>query len=33
MLVDWPDFFEKPWKKIRRSQGILGKLFRDIDIS
>jgi len=31
-LIDaWPDFFEKPWKKITKSNGILGKLFRDIN--
>jgi hypothetical protein len=29
-LKEWPDFFEKPWKKIRKSNGILGKLFREI---
>ena len=33
LLEDWPDFFEKPYKKMRISQGILGKLFRDIDIN
>jgi len=31
LIDEWPDFFEKPWKKIRKSNGILGKLFRDIN--
>ena len=31
LITEWPDFFEKPWKKIRKSNGILGKLFRDIN--
>ncbi|CDW77053.1 rna-directed rna polymerase [Stylonychia lemnae] len=31
LLDDWPDFFEKSNQKARVSQGILGKLYRDIN--
>ena len=30
MVHDWPDYFEKPYKEMRVSTGILGQLFRDI---
>lgn len=29
-MQDWPDFFEKPYKEMRISNGILGQLYRDI---
>lgn len=28
----WPDFMQKPWKKPYESPGILGKLFRSVNI-
>ena len=30
LIKEWPDFFEKTWTKMRPSEGILGKLYRDI---
>ena len=31
LLDKWPDFFEKPNSNIRISEGILGKLYREIN--
>ena len=30
IVQDWPDFFEKPYREMRVSLGILGQLYRDI---
>jgi len=31
-IIDiWPDFFEKPKKRIKVSDGILGKLYRSLN--
>jgi hypothetical protein len=30
LLEEWPDFFEKINQKMRKSEGILGQLYRDI---
>lgn len=30
LVREWPDFFEKEFKRIRKSEGVLGKLYRDI---
>lgn len=29
-LRNWPDFFEKSSKPFRESEGVLGKLYRDL---
>lgn len=31
MIDIWPDFFEKPKKRIKISDGILGKLYRSLN--
>ena len=30
MVEAWPDFFEKEFRKMRKSDGVLGKLYRDV---
>jgi len=30
MVTAWPDYFEKNNKEIRISDGVLGKMYRDI---
>ena len=30
LVQEWPDFFEKTFMKMRKSDGVLGKLYRDI---